>query len=184
MKNPYLPRIVWDRSKQKGVHLIVMLAIADYANTDGYSYPGKKTLARKCRISERYLTDIIKQLEASGELIVTRRPGAIKHRTNLYRINLPDLEAGDPQITPPGDPQITPPGDPQITPPGDPQITPQVIHRSPPQVIPRSPEVITRNYHTERDKQLGAADAAAKHPITDDDFEAQIMAALAKGLPQ
>lgn len=44
---------VWDFSQHSGTHLLMMLAIADFADDDGRAYPAVPTLAKKCRMSSR-----------------------------------------------------------------------------------------------------------------------------------
>ena len=67
-------RAVWKHSEQTGSHLMVMLAIADYAQSDGTgAYPGVPALARKCRLSVTMIRTILKDLAAAGE--IAPRPG-------------------------------------------------------------------------------------------------------------
>ena len=47
---------VWKRSSQRGAGLLVLLAIADFANHDGSAYPSIRVLSRKARLSERHLS--------------------------------------------------------------------------------------------------------------------------------
>ena len=57
-----------------------MLAIADYADEDGFAFPGLAALAEKVRKSRRQARRLLACLEESGELLVLRREG----RGNLY----------------------------------------------------------------------------------------------------
>jgi len=41
---------VWDHSAASGSFLLMLLAIADFADDDGNAYPSVPTLARKCRM--------------------------------------------------------------------------------------------------------------------------------------
>jgi hypothetical protein len=43
---------VWEASRQTGGALLVLLAIADFADDDGLAYPSISTLARKARLSD------------------------------------------------------------------------------------------------------------------------------------
>ena len=84
---------VWDRSTRRRTELLVLLAIADYVNEKkGVAWPGVPRLAQKTRLSERQLQRIIRILERSGELQVSRAAGP--GRTNLYRICLSAENAG------------------------------------------------------------------------------------------
>jgi hypothetical protein len=93
---------VWDRSTRRRTELLVLLAIADYVNAEkGVAWPGVPNLAKKARLSERQLQRIIRILERSGELQVSRAAGP--GGTNLYSICLSaentgkgeDIVAGD-----------------------------------------------------------------------------------------
>lgn len=79
---------VWANSKhQDGKSLLLLLAIADHINdADGWSWPSISTLAKRIRSRPRYVIDLLKELEDSGELVVERALG----RPNRYRINLPE----------------------------------------------------------------------------------------------
>lgn len=78
---------VWDVSEHEGTELLMMLAIADFADDDGHSYPSVTTLAKKCRLQPRRANYILAALQASGELQVRKNEGP--KGTNRYRITLP-----------------------------------------------------------------------------------------------
>lgn len=62
---------VWERSQQSGSHLLVMLAIADYAHDDGLVWVRGITLpqlAKKARLSERQAQRVIATLSDDGEI--------------------------------------------------------------------------------------------------------------------
>lgn len=42
---------VWDQSQHSGSELLMLLALADFADDDGNSYPAVPTLAAKCRMT-------------------------------------------------------------------------------------------------------------------------------------
>lgn len=77
---------VWDRSQHKGTALLLLLAISDNANEQCEAWPSVATLARKVRMTERAVQNLIGQLVRSGELEVEQGGG--KHHTNRYRICL------------------------------------------------------------------------------------------------
>lgn len=79
---------VWEVSQQAGTHLLMLLAIADFADDQGNAYPSVATLAEKCRMKERNAQAILSALKASGELDV--RPNEGPRGTNLYRVALVD----------------------------------------------------------------------------------------------
>jgi len=79
--------IVWERSKQKGASLLVLLAIADHAHDDGGgAYPATATLAHKTRLTIRGVQRIIRELVRSSELTVHLNAGP--NRVNLYHVNI------------------------------------------------------------------------------------------------
>ena len=76
---------VWRDSRAKGSELLLLLAIADFADDSGIAFPSVPTLAEKVRLSERSVHYLIKILQASGELVITAGGG--RGRANTYRIN-------------------------------------------------------------------------------------------------
>lgn len=81
---------VWEGSQHSGSELLMLLAIADFADDDGRAYPSISRLARKCRVSSRYAIALLDALSQSGELEIKRNAGPVGQggRTNLYRIAL------------------------------------------------------------------------------------------------
>src|SRR5690348_8154488 len=80
---------VWDRALTDDPStLLVMLALADWANDEGICWPAVESIAEKCRISERQAQRIIKSLEEVGALTVIRKSGR-KH-TNVYQLKVTD----------------------------------------------------------------------------------------------
>ena len=78
---------VWEHSQATGGQLLVLLAIADFADDHGKAWPSVSTLAKKARITKRHTQKAIKQLKDMGELVVDQ--GASGYwGTNLYRITL------------------------------------------------------------------------------------------------
>ncbi|BDT68536.1 hypothetical protein os1_27190 [Comamonadaceae bacterium OS-1] len=75
---------VWDQSQHSGSELLMLLALADFADDDGNSYPAVPTLAAKCRMTPRNANHILAALRASGELQVLLNEGP--RGTNRYRI--------------------------------------------------------------------------------------------------
>lgn len=84
---------VWANSAAEGTALLMMLAIADFADDEGYAYPGIGTLAKKCRVSRRSIQRSIKHCQEIKELGVAQNKGIKTGHgsTNLYRIFLPNL---------------------------------------------------------------------------------------------
>lgn len=75
-----------DGSKHAGSDLLVLLAIADSADDDGYAFPSVPTLGRKCRLSDRYVNKILAALRDSGELQIELNKGP--RGSNLYRVTV------------------------------------------------------------------------------------------------
>ena len=78
---------VWKYAPAKGSELLLLLAIADFADDDGRNaWPSMSTLAKKTRLSERAVRYIIKELEERGLLEVKYNAG--RKNTNRYVIIL------------------------------------------------------------------------------------------------
>jgi len=77
---------VWQHSKAKGAAFILMIAIADAANDEGECWMSVAKLAKKARVTDRYIPKLSQQLEELGELEVYPYDGAAtKHGyTNRY----------------------------------------------------------------------------------------------------
>jgi len=80
---------VWADSKHSGTELLMLLAIADFADDDGRAYPAVTTLAEKCRMKPRNANYVLAALKASGELEILVNEGP--KGTNLYRVMLDRL---------------------------------------------------------------------------------------------
>lgn len=87
---------VWSASKQQGNDLLVLLALADFADDRGVAYPSVPTLARKCRMSPRNANRVLAELSLSGELQINFNAGP--RGVNVYRVC----------ISPPPDGSVTP----------------------------------------------------------------------------
>jgi hypothetical protein len=83
---------IWKYSKERGDHLLLLLAIADYANDKGMAWPSINSLSLKTRTSTRTVQRYLKKLESSGSLSIVPNGGMYKtsggfQKTNLYVIN-------------------------------------------------------------------------------------------------
>lgn len=72
---------VWELSRHGGSAMLLLLAIADYADDNGLAWPGQTALAKKTRVDRRNLARIIDAVTASGELLALNRP---RQRSNMY----------------------------------------------------------------------------------------------------
>jgi len=76
---------VIEKSLQKGSNLLVLLMIANHADTSGRNaYPGVATVAAETRLTERAVRYILPKLEVSGELVIERDAGPFG--THLYTL--------------------------------------------------------------------------------------------------
>lgn len=71
---------VWEQSRVKGTDKLALLALADYANDDGFCFPSYGSFAKKVGVAQRQAMRVVSKLEALGEIWVIERPG---HR-NYY----------------------------------------------------------------------------------------------------
>ena len=88
---------VWEWSDSEGTSLLVMLALADHADDDGYCFPGIARIARKCRVSERSVQRHLRDLEKIGELVIEEGRGIVTQGgcTNRYRITVTPRTTAD-----------------------------------------------------------------------------------------
>jgi Helix-turn-helix domain len=73
---------VWESSSAKGGARLVLLALADHANDEGYCHPSVARLALKSALTERNVQLILRNLEARGELVTLC--GAGRGNVNAY----------------------------------------------------------------------------------------------------
>lgn len=73
----------------KGVQKLVLLALADHADDQGYCWPGVRSLTEKCGISRSGLIDQINRLVKAGYMVKKpRTDDSGRSSTNLYILNL------------------------------------------------------------------------------------------------
>jgi hypothetical protein len=84
---------VWRHSRSEGSARLVLLALADHANTQtAEAWPAIKTMASMARVDRRTVQRSLSEIEELGE-ISRVIGGGVSHGgapTNHYRINLPD----------------------------------------------------------------------------------------------
>jgi hypothetical protein len=90
--------LVWERSRHSGTELLMLLALADWSDDTGSSYPSMSRVAAKCRMTPRNAINLVKALQAGGELEVKvgGGPKGLGGNTNLYRISVRMLEGMQP----------------------------------------------------------------------------------------
>ena len=76
---------VWSDAPYDGGALIVMLALADWADDVGYCFPKVPAIAKKSRLTERQVHNILRAFRRDGTLSVDRGGG--RGVPNRYYIN-------------------------------------------------------------------------------------------------
>jgi Helix-turn-helix domain len=74
---------VWRSCPQRHDRLILLLALADFANDEGYCWPSNESLAHRCRCSERHIQRMIQSLIKDGD-ITRLREGRGRGNSSLY----------------------------------------------------------------------------------------------------
>jgi hypothetical protein len=88
---------IWERAKVSGSQLLVLLAMADFADDQGRNiYPSMTTLAQKARLSESQARRVVHELVESGIVEVMEAGGwdGKRNRSNEYRIVMDDEDLG------------------------------------------------------------------------------------------
>lgn len=75
---------LWESGPKNKTQLLVLLALADFANDEGHCWPSMATIAKKARLTDRGARKVVRQLEADGWLEV--RIGAGRHHCNVYTV--------------------------------------------------------------------------------------------------
>lgn len=100
---------VWEHSLAEGGELLVLLALADFADDDGYCWPSIARLAGKSRLSERQVKRVLRTLAERDEI---EMPTGERSAERPFRVtpvtpgqNVPGDAHDTPGVTP-----MTPPG--------------------------------------------------------------------------
>ena len=81
--------LVWDSGLYSGGTLIILLALADWANDDGDRvFPSLETLARKARLSVRAAQLCLRRLQKDGVIQPLSESKGGRGKVTQYRINL------------------------------------------------------------------------------------------------
>ena len=82
----------WE-TNQSGNDLLVLLALCDFSNDEGMSFPSLKTLSSKAKVGKSTLAYILKAYEDIGVITRERRTSDNKSNTStLYKINHLDID--------------------------------------------------------------------------------------------
>jgi hypothetical protein len=76
---------VWAEAPYEGGALIVLLALADWADEGGYCFPKVPAIAKKSRLTERQVRNILRNFRKDDTLSIERGGG--RGIQNRYRIN-------------------------------------------------------------------------------------------------
>ena len=83
----------WE-TNQSGNDLLVLLALCDFSNDEGVSFPSLKTLSSKAKVSKTTLSYILRAYEDIGVITRERRTRDNKSNTStLYKINHLNIDA-------------------------------------------------------------------------------------------
>lgn len=82
----------WRQEQLTSIETLLLLSLADMADDAGHSFPGIKTLAKRCRTSERTIQRCIAALKEGGLLQVRPRIVGGQQSSNYYML-LADLGA-------------------------------------------------------------------------------------------
>ncbi len=79
---------VWESSQHGGTELLLLIALADWADDWGYCHPSVDQIAIKIRQSKRNVLRLLKTLKASGELrqIKRARGGRGQKAGSVYQV--------------------------------------------------------------------------------------------------
>lgn len=89
---------VWDSGPEDRAELLVLLALADFANDAGECWPSMICIAAKARMTERGAQKIVRRLEETGWLEIATGGG--RGGKNSYRIKAgnPERETGNAKL--------------------------------------------------------------------------------------
>jgi DNA-binding MarR family transcriptional regulator len=85
---------VWAHSQRKDGELLVMLALADFANDAGESWPSLEVLAQKARLTKRQVCKVLDKLQAAEEIRRERSTGGRNRRTRYFIVLNPTENGG------------------------------------------------------------------------------------------
>ena len=88
---------VWQHSPKSGGQLLVLLALADFADDDGRAWPAVAVIAAKARLQVRQTQSVLRELTRDGEIAIEPRsgPGLV----NTYRVLIGGANTAPPSHT-------------------------------------------------------------------------------------
>lgn len=87
---------IWTKAPYQGKELLLLLAMADFANDEGFFFASQSTLAQKARCSVEYVRQCVQGWVESGVLEVLRKGHSAGMATE-YRLTSKAIEAVDNQ---------------------------------------------------------------------------------------
>lgn len=91
---------VWDNGPEDRAELLVLLALADFANDEGRCWPSMSGIAQKARITERGAQKIVRRLEETGWLKIATGGGRGCKNSYLITPRNPEREAVNTEANP------------------------------------------------------------------------------------
>lgn len=84
---------VWEDGPSGRLETLVLMALADFSDSQGFSFPSVRTICEKARSKERAVRGALQTLEDEGWLCVDRERALAngKQTSNGYQINLERL---------------------------------------------------------------------------------------------
>lgn len=79
---------VWDNGPEDRSELLVLLALADFADDHGRCWPSVETIGRKARMGERGVQKVLRRLEDAGW--ITTQVNGGRSGVNFYFIHNPE----------------------------------------------------------------------------------------------
>ena len=86
---------VWKHAPYSGGELLVLLAMADFADDEGLCWPSIPVIAQKARLEERHVYNVLRKLKADGT--VSSKPGGGRGKRSYYWINPEAFPAAQPK---------------------------------------------------------------------------------------
>ena len=164
---------VWDHGPSDRGELLVLLALADFADDDGNCWPAMVKVAEKARVCERGARKIIRRLEEIGLLKTV--VGGGRHGCNQYRIAIENPERRSP----------TKPGT------ADRPGTVNPVPRSPRNAVPPEPENTKPGTGEQKTRNRGSAepsgsiiDPSERRGRAGAREDAEIVATLSQVMPE
>jgi len=87
---------VWDKAPVSGAELLLLLAMADHANDEGYLHPTPAALAKKARVARETAWRAISRFEKAGLLV---RAGVTERGLPAWRMDLEALPRLEKSVT-------------------------------------------------------------------------------------